>query len=80
MPEGYEDFNHKNAVLDELGREPYYADIIQSFLRMPTANFMAFYSGGTLEQRLRIHQIRHEINNDQVISVRRKEPTHLIHR
>ena len=41
---------------------------------------MTFYSGGTLEQRLRIHQIRHEINNDQVISVRRKEPTHLIHR
>jgi hypothetical protein len=36
--------------------------------------------GGTLEQHLRIYQIRHEVDNDQSISVRRKEPTHLIHR
>jgi serine/threonine protein kinase len=80
VPEGDEDFEHENAVLDELCREPCCADIAQSFLRMPRANFMAFYSGGNLEQRLRIHQIRHEINSDQVISVRRKEPTHLIRR
>jgi serine/threonine protein kinase len=40
---------------------------------------MVFYSDGTLERRLSIHQIRHEFNNDQVISVRCKEPTHLIH-
>jgi serine/threonine protein kinase len=80
VPEEDEDFKHENAVLDELGREPCCADIVQSFLRMPTANFMAFYSGGTLEQRLRAHQIRHEVNNGQVVSVRCKEPTHLIHR
>src|SRR5271168_1340713 len=80
IPEGYEDFNHENTVLDELDREPRCADIVQSFFRLPTANFMAFYSGGTLEQRLRTHQIRDKINNDQVISVQRKEPAHLIHR
>jgi hypothetical protein len=57
VPEGYGDFNHENTVLDELDREPRCADIVQSFLRLPMAKFMAFYSGGTLEQRLRIHQI-----------------------
>jgi hypothetical protein len=73
--EEQEDLSHENAVLDELDRVPRCAEIVQSFLRLPTANFMAFYSGGTLEQRL-----RHEINNDQVISVRRKESTHLVYR
>jgi serine/threonine protein kinase len=78
--ESYEDFSHENTVLDELDQEPRCADIVQSFLRLPTANFMAFYSGGTLEERLRIHQIRDGINDDQVISVQRKYPKHLIHR
>ena len=40
---------------------------------------MAFCSGGTLEHRLRTYQIRHEINDNQVISVRRKESTHIVH-
>ena len=80
VAEGQEDFNHEKAVLDELDREPRCAEIVQSFLRLPTANFMAFYSGGTLEQRLRIYQIRHEINDDHVISVRHKESTHLVYR
>jgi len=78
--EGYEDFNHENTVLDELDQEPRCADIIQGFLCLPNANFMAFYSSGTLEQRLRIYQIKDDINNDQVISVRRRYLIYLIHR
>jgi hypothetical protein len=73
VAEGQEDFSHENAVLDELDREPRCAEIVQSFLRLPRANFMAFYSGGTLDQPLRIYQIKHEINDDQVILVRHKE-------
>src|SRR5271168_1257479 len=51
VAEGHEDFGHENVILDKLSREPCCADIVQSFLRLPTANFMAFYSGGTLDQR-----------------------------
>src|SRR2546421_221778 len=42
MPEEYEDFNHENIILNEFDQELHYADIIQSFLRLPIANFMAF--------------------------------------
>ena len=80
LAEGQGDLSHENAILDELDREPHCTEIVQSFLRLPTANFMAFYSGGTLEQHLGIYQIRHEINGDQVILVRRKESTHLVYR
>jgi len=72
--EDYEDSSYENTVLHELDRDPRCADIVQSFLCLPTAKFMAFYIGGTLEQRLRICQIRDEINDDQVISVQRKHP------
>ena len=55
VTEEHKEFRHENTILDELDREPRYTDVIQSFLRLPNTNFMVFYSGGTLEQRLRAY-------------------------
>lgn len=56
-------------------------DIIQSFLRVPEGNFLAFLSGGTLDQRLRANQIR---ENDKpysrLLQVTKKEPINVVER
>jgi atypical protein kinase C zeta type len=36
--------------------------VVQSFLRLPNANFLAFLSGGSLEKWLRTNQRRNERN------------------
>ncbi|KAG9230596.1 serine/threonine protein kinase [Amylocarpus encephaloides] len=58
--EDYDKFTHENKFYSILELHPPCPDLPQSFLRVPTGNFLAFYSGGTLDERLREHQIRDE--------------------
>jgi hypothetical protein len=55
-----EKFTHENRGCDVFGLYTPCPDLSQSFLRIPAGNFLALYSGGTLEERLRGHQIRSE--------------------
>ncbi|KAI4189954.1 MAG: hypothetical protein LQ346_005014 [Caloplaca aetnensis] len=56
-------------LLSQHQRNP---NILQSFHSIPTANFLAYLSGGTLDARLRQHQTRDHRN--LVCDVARKEP------
>ncbi|KAI0096182.1 kinase domain-containing protein [Hypoxylon sp. NC0597] len=51
--------------------------VIQSFLRLPNANFLAFMSGGSLDARLRSYQIRNEPFG-KVLEVVKTEPVTLV--
>ncbi|EFE31571.1 uncharacterized protein ARB_01471 [Trichophyton benhamiae CBS 112371] len=55
--------------------------IVQSFLRVPEANFLAFLSGGTLDQRFRANQVRvgHSYCG-RVETVVKQEPIELVER
>lgn len=74
-------FAHEIKMFDILERHSPPPDIVQSFLRVPEGNFLAFLSGGTLDQRLRANQIR---DGDgpwgRVVKVSKKEPMHLVER
>ncbi len=74
-------FAHEIKIFDILERHSPPPDIVQSFLRVPEGNFLALLSGGTLDQRLRAHQIR---DGDgpwgRVVHVSKKEPIHLVER
>ncbi|CZS96562.1 uncharacterized protein RCO7_04826 [Rhynchosporium graminicola] len=53
----------------------------QSFLRASRGNFLAFYGGGTLDERLRKHQIRDEgPHGGSLIKVKEREPLALVER
>jgi serine/threonine protein kinase len=52
-------------------------DIVQSFLRVSKGNFLPFLSGGTLDQRIRAHQIRDD-GGRRVLQVSKTEPIHLV--
>jgi serine/threonine protein kinase len=52
--------------------------VVQSFLRLPNANFLAFLSGGSLEKRLRANQRRNERN--EFLGVLKTEPIQTIER
>jgi hypothetical protein len=74
-------FTHENKFYDILELHPPCPDLPQSFLRIPTGNFLAFYGGGTLEERLREHQIRDEgPHGGSLIEVKKREPLALVER
>lgn len=56
---------------------PICPDISRSFLRLPTANFLALCSGGSLFTRLHQHQSRNS-DTDRLLKVNTTEPTELI--
>ena len=63
-------------IYDLLDNMPCCPNLIRSFYRVPSANFLQYLSGGTLDQRLRQHQIRDPVN-DRVIRVKDYEPQSL---
>ncbi|KAF2452532.1 serine/threonine protein kinase [Lineolata rhizophorae] len=69
------------ATYDTLERHrPPCPDIAQSFLRTPDANFLAFYSHGTLDKRIRSHQVRsNEVLGGRLLQVTELEPLNLVH-
>lgn len=48
-----ERFSREMEIFDLFEKHSPCPDIVQSFLRVPEGNFLAYLSGGTLEQRLR---------------------------
>ncbi|KAK0114064.1 hypothetical protein ONS95_014303 [Cadophora gregata] len=74
-------FAHENKFYDILELHSPCPDLPQSFLRVPTGNFLAFYSGGTLDERLRKHQIRDEgPHGGSLMEVKKREPISLVER
>ncbi|MCJ1254555.1 hypothetical protein MMC24_002370 [Lignoscripta atroalba] len=65
------------SVFDLLETHPPCPNLIQSFFRLPTANFLQFIGGGTLEERLRARQTK-DPSTGQVLKVEATEPQHLI--
>ncbi|ESZ96916.1 protein kinase domain-containing protein [Sclerotinia borealis F-4128] len=54
-------------------------DISRSFLRVPKGNFMAFCSGGSLDQRLQEHQTRGGKSQQfKILGINKCEPLHLV--
>jgi atypical protein kinase C zeta type len=68
-------FKNEIAFFDILEKHEPCPDIVQSFLRVPTGNFLSFMSCGSLHQRLQSHQLR---NADGTIQVTGREPDYLI--
>jgi len=66
-------------VYDLLDRMPSCPNLVRSFYRIPSANFLQYFSGGTLDRRLRRHQIRDPIN-DRVTGIKNYEAQSLIWR
>ena len=77
---GCEKFAHEVTIYDILEScHPSCPDISRSFLRVPDGNFLAFYGGGTLDQRLQRHQVRNqEPYGGRLIGIKVKEPLHLV--
>lgn len=76
---GCANFAHEIKIFDILERHSPPPDIVQSFLRVPEGIFLAYLSGGTLDQRLRAHQILdgHDYWG-RVVQVSKQEPTPLV--
>lgn len=73
-----EGFKKELAFFELLEKNETYRDIIQSFLRVPEGNFLAFMSCGSLHERLQAHQRQTDDGRiEEVISI---EPEHLIKR
>lgn len=69
---------HKEyRIYDILDSMPYCPNLVRSFYRIPSANFLQYFSGGTLEQRLRQYQMR-DPASDRVIGVKCYETQSLI--
>jgi serine/threonine protein kinase len=77
-PQRSEAFSRENKIYDLFERHEPCPYIVQSFLRLPNANFMAFLSGGSLEKRLRSNQRRNERN--EFLGVLKTEPIQKIER
>jgi serine/threonine protein kinase len=76
-----EKFAHENRIYDAFELHLPCPDITQSFLRVPAGNFLAFCSGGTLDERLRRHQTRDAgPHGGSLIEVKEREPLHLVER
>ncbi|KAI1760983.1 kinase domain-containing protein [Hypoxylon sp. FL1150] len=69
----------ENEMFDLFEKHTACPYIIQSFLRLPDANFLALMSGGSLDARLRSNQIR-ENPFGKVLKVSRTEPLALVNR
>ncbi len=78
---GCANFAHEIKIFDILERHSPPPEILQSFLRVPEGNFLAFLSSGSLDERLRANQIRdgHEYWG-RVAQVSKKEPVPLVER
>jgi len=74
-----EGIHNEYRIYDILDSMPYCPNLVRSFYRIPSANFLQYFSGGTLDQRLRQHQIR-DPTSDRVIGVKSCEPQSLIWR
>lgn len=68
-----EGFKKEIAFFDILEKHEPCPDIIQSFLRVPEGNFLAFMSCGSLQQRLQGHQRRTD-DGGRVLEVTETEP------
>lgn len=67
----------ENDMFDLFEKHTPCPHVIQSFLRLPNANFLALMSGGSLDARLRSYQIR-ESPFGKVLKVSRTEPVTLV--
>ena len=74
-----EGIHNEYRIYDILDSMPYCPNLVRSFHRIPSANFLQYFSGGTLDQRLRQHQMR-DPASDRVIGVNYCEPQSLIWR
>ncbi|KAE9970805.1 hypothetical protein EG328_006070 [Venturia inaequalis] len=76
-----DEFAHENKMYEIFGSHFPCPDLSHSFLRVPTGNFLALYTGGTLEERLRGHQNRSEGPGGGIImEVKQKESISLVER
>lgn len=74
-------FGHEIEIFDVFENATPCPDIVQSFLRVPAGNFLAFLSGGNLDQRLRANQIRESDEPySRVLQITKKEPTNVVER
>lgn len=69
-------FNREAEVFHLLEKHDIYPDIVQSFLCVPKGIFLAYLSGGSLDQRLRTNR-RYTGNGTEVFRI---EPTPLVER
>lgn len=76
---GCEAFARENRTYDLFAEHTPCPFVVQSFLRLQDANFLAYMSGGSLEDRLRSRQIRDE-DSGKVLRVEEKEPLALVGR
>lgn len=75
-----EEFARENSMFDLFEKHRLHCPhIVQSFLRLPNVNFLAFMSGGSLHDRLRSHQIRDGYFG-KVLRVDKTEPVDLVER
>lgn len=74
---GSDQFARENVLFDLLAKHPPCAHIVQSFLRLPGANFLAFLGGGSVYDRLQAYQIR-EDDSGKVIRVEKRQPLELV--
>lgn len=68
----------ENNIYDDLEKHEPCPHVIQSFLRLPNANFMPFLSGGSLQKRLESNQ--HLNDRHYFLSVLRLEPRSTVER
>jgi serine/threonine protein kinase len=73
-----EAFARESEIFDIFEKHDPCPYVVQSFLRLPNANFLAFVSDGSLEKRLRANQCRNERN--EFLGVLKTEPTQTIER
>ncbi|KAL9123565.1 MAG: hypothetical protein Q9217_007013 [Psora testacea] len=74
-----EGIHNEYRIYDMLDSMPYCPNLVRSYYRIPSANFLQYLSGGTVDQRLRQHQVR-DPSSDRVIGVKKCEPQSLIRR
>ena len=74
-----EGIHNEYRVYEMLDSMPHCPNLVRSFYRIPSANFLQYLSGGTVDQRLRQHQLRDPVS-DRVIRVTKREPQNLVWR
>ena len=77
--DGNEGIHNEYRIYDMLESLPSCPNLVRSFYRIPSANFLQYLGGGTIDQRLRQHQTR-DPANDRVVHVRDREPEWLVRR
>lgn len=76
---GAEELTKENSMFDLFEKHAPCPHVVQSFLRIPGANFLAFMSGGSLYIRLRSRQVR-DGPFGKVLRVEKTEPVELVGR